>query len=59
MGPRQPAFGLMWLTMARDSAGADEAWIKEAYEAAFNEATEAERAAALELLKRYMHNRPF
>jgi hypothetical protein len=45
--------------MARDSAGADEAWIKEAYEAAFNEATEAERAAALDLLKRYMRDRPF
>jgi exopolysaccharide production negative regulator len=59
VGPRQPAFGLMWLTMALDGAGADEPWIREAYEAAFNEATEAERAAALELLKRHMNNRPF
>jgi TPR repeat protein len=29
--PRQPARGLMWLTLARDSAGQDEAWIKESY----------------------------
>ena len=29
--PRQAARGLMWLTLARDSAGPDETWIKESY----------------------------
>jgi TPR repeat protein len=59
IGPRRPAFGLMWLMMALDGAGADEAWIRNAYETAFNEATDSERSAALELLKRYMHDRRF
>jgi hypothetical protein len=27
--PRQAARGLMWLTLARDSAGSDETWIKD------------------------------
>ena len=59
VGRRQPASGLMWLMIARDSAGADEAWIREAYETAFNEATETERAAAIELLKRHIQDRPY
>jgi len=29
--PRQAARGLMWLTLARDSAAQDETWIKESY----------------------------
>ena len=35
--PRQPARGLMLLTLARDNAGPDEVWINEVY---------TERAAA-------------
>jgi uncharacterized protein len=58
-GPRQPAFGLMWLTIARDSAGPDETWINDAYQTAFDEASQPERAAALDLLQRYLRRRPY
>lgn len=50
--PRQRALGLMWLTMASDGSGGQVAWITEAREAAFEEASEDERALALKLLER-------
>ena len=59
VGPRRPAFGLMWLTIAQDSAGPDEAWIKDAYQTAFAEASEQERATAFDLLQRFMRRRPY
>ena len=42
--PRQAARGLMWLTLARDSAGTDETWIKESYNRAFAKASDDDRA---------------
>jgi hypothetical protein len=52
--PRQAARGLMWLTLARDSAGPDEAWITELYDAAFKQATAEEQKQAFVLLERWM-----
>ncbi len=57
--PRQAAPGLMWLTLARDAAGPDDTWISDAYDAAFSEANEADRAAALQLLERHLRERAF
>src|SRR6201995_2302728 len=44
--PRQAARGLMWLTLARDSAAPDETWIKESYNKAISPAVAKERAIA-------------
>ena len=38
--PRETARGPMWLTLARDSAAADETWIKESYDRAIAKASE-------------------
>ena len=53
--PRQPARGLMWLTLARDSAGPDETWINELYDAAFKQATADEQALAFVFLERWLN----
>jgi hypothetical protein len=56
--PRQAARGLMWLTLAKDSARTtDQAWVAKLYDSAFQQATEDERAMALMLLKRWMEQR--
>ena len=55
--PPQRARGLMWLTLARDSAGADEAWIKESYNRAVAHATESDRAMALQMLEHWVKGR--
>ena len=47
--PRQRARGLMWLTLAHDSAAPDETWIKENYNKAIAKASENDRAMALEM----------
>jgi TPR repeat protein len=52
--PRQAARGLMWLTLARDSAGPDEAWIKESYNRAFAKASGDDRAMALQMLEHWV-----
>jgi TPR repeat protein len=52
--PRQPARGLMWLTLARDSAGPDETWINELYDAAFKQASADEQARAFVFLERWL-----
>jgi uncharacterized protein len=49
--PRQAARGLMWLTLGRDCAGGDEAWIKPLYDDAFGRANDDERAMALVYLE--------
>jgi TPR repeat protein len=49
--PRQAARGLMWLTLARDGAATDEAWIKESYNRAFAKASDDDRASALQMLE--------
>ncbi len=56
--PRQAARGLMWLTLAKDSAtGPNQAWITRLYDSAFRQATEDERALALVYLRRWMETR--
>jgi TPR repeat protein len=56
--PRQAARGLMWLTLAKDSASGDnQAWIARLYDSAFKQATEDERALALVFLRRWMETR--
>lgn len=55
--PRQPARGLMWLTLARDSASPDEAWIKESYNRAFAKASDDDRAMALQMLEHWVQGK--
>jgi TPR repeat protein len=56
-GQRQAALGLMWLTLARDNASADDTWVAEMHQAAFNKATDDERQLALVFLERWLKNR--
>jgi TPR repeat protein len=55
-GERQPASGLMWLTLACDGPGGSVSWIAELRENAVKQASEQERAAALQLLERWMNS---
>ena len=55
--PRQAARGLMWLTLARDSAGPDETWIKESYNKAITKASDDDRAMALQMLEHWVQGR--
>ncbi|TYO66032.1 sel1 repeat family protein [Bradyrhizobium hipponense] len=55
--PRQAARGLMWLTLARDSAGAEEVWIKESYNRAFAKASDDDRAMCLQMLEQWVQGR--
>jgi TPR repeat protein len=55
--PRQAARGLMWLTLARDSAAPDETWIKESYNRAITKASEDDRAMALQMLEHWVQGR--
>ncbi len=55
--PPQKARGLMWLTLARDSALPDEAWIKESYNRAISKASETDRAMALQMLEHWVQGR--
>ena len=56
--PRQAARGLMWLTLAKDSADAsDQAWINRLYDNAFRQANEDEKAMAAMYLKRWLQTR--
>ncbi len=55
--PRQPARGLMFLTLAREGAGADEAWIKESYNRAFAQASDDDRAMALQMLEHWVQGK--
>jgi hypothetical protein len=55
--PRQPARGLMWLTLARSNATPSEGWIAELYDQAVKQATDEERALAGEFLMRWMNGR--
>lgn len=54
---RQGARGLMLLTLARDSAGTDEVWIKDLYTAAIQKASDDERAMALQMLQRWLQGK--
>ena len=55
--PRQAARGLMWLTLSRDCAGADESWIKPLYDKAVHRASDDERAMALVYLEDWLKGR--
>ena len=55
--PPQRARGLMWLTLARDSALPDEAWIKESYNRATAKASDDDRAMALQMLEYWVQGR--
>ena len=52
--PRQAARGLMWLKLARDSAGIEETWIKESYNRAFAKASDDDRAMCLQMLEQWV-----
>jgi TPR repeat protein len=54
--PRQPARGLMWLTLANANAP-QETWIADLYNAALKQSTEDERATAGDYLGRWMDGR--
>jgi len=55
--PRQAARGLMWLTLARDSAAPDETWIKDSYNKAIAKASDDDRAMALQMLEHWVQGR--
>lgn len=56
--PRQAARGLMWLTLAKDSARTEEqAWIAKLYDSAYRQSTEDDRALALVYLRRWLETR--
>lgn len=55
--PKQAARGLMWLTLARDSATPEEAWIKESYNRAITKASDDDRAMALQMLEHWVQGR--
>ena len=55
--PRQAARGLMWLTLARDSATTDETWIKDSYNRAIAKASDDDRAMALQMLELWVSGR--
>ena len=55
--PPQRARGLMWLTLARDSAAPDEAWIKESYNRAVTKASDDDRAMAIQMLEHWVQGR--
>ncbi len=55
--PRQAARGLMWLTLARDSATSDETWIKDSYSKAFAKASDDDRAMCLQMLEHWVQGR--
>ena len=55
--PRQPARGLMWLTLARSNAGPSETWIADLYESAVKQATDEDRALAGDFLMRWMNGK--
>jgi TPR repeat protein len=55
--PPQKARGLMWLTLARDSALPDETWIKESYNKAIAKASDNDRAMALQMLEHWVQGK--
>jgi uncharacterized protein len=53
---RQAAMGLFWLTVAKEGASPDEAWITETYRSAFAQANVEERAQAYRHLEDWLRN---
>jgi TPR repeat protein len=57
--PRQAAFGLFWLIVAKDSAtGPDDRWITDEYARAIAKATDGDRKQAYRHLQRWLSTRP-
>jgi len=54
---RQPAWGLMWLTLARSNAGPSETWIAELYDSALKQVSEEDRALAGEFLLQWRNGK--
>ena len=54
---RQAALGLFWLTVAKEGAGPDEAWITDMHSNAVAQASESERALAHKYLVDWLKNR--
>jgi TPR repeat protein len=54
---RQAAVGLFWLTVAKDGAGPEDAWITETYRTAFAQANVEERTLAYRHLEEWLRNR--
>lgn len=52
--PRQAAKGLMFLTLARDSATPGDTWIRDSYANAMKKASENDRTMALQMLERWV-----
>jgi TPR repeat protein len=55
--PRQPARGLMWLSVAHSNAGTADGWIGELYESALKQSSSDERAHAADMLSRWVSGR--
>ena len=55
--PRQAARGLMWLTLARDNAGASDTWIGDLYDAALKQASTTSARGAADMLARWVKRR--
>jgi len=55
--PRQPARGLMWLILARDSAAPDETWIRDSYNKALAKASNEDQVMALQMVERWVQGR--
>jgi exopolysaccharide production negative regulator len=55
--PRQAARGLMLLTLSKDCASSEEAWVKPLYDNAFRRASDDERAMALVFLEDWIKGR--
>jgi hypothetical protein len=54
---RQAARGLMWLSLARDSAKPEETWIVDTWDSAFKQASDDERAMALKYIEEWLQGR--
>jgi TPR repeat protein len=52
--PRQAARGLMWLTLALDAAGAEDEWIRTAYQDAVKKTSEDDRIVARSYLEQHL-----
>src|SRR5215475_8253266 len=52
--PKNPARGLMWLTLACEGAGPDESWIRDSYNRAIAKATDDERTTAVRMLEQWV-----
>ena len=55
--PRQPARGLMWLTLASENATPDEGWIRDSYAKAMAKASQDDKTSAFQMLEHWIQGR--